>query len=118
MKNNYLEKRRAEKQIYLDAGVQSGRQQIIDMLSLVLHDPEIMGQNTFGKKRLLKIVKAIGEKIDFFQQAWERTAETDYYRSLLDRELADAYGEELHDSFLKRYEFLSDFDYDKRKWKR
>lgn len=31
--------------------------------------------------------------------------------------LAEAYGEELHDSFHKRYEFAPEFDYMKGRWK-
>lgn len=42
-KQSALMKRQAELQrAFFDVGLQSGRQQIIDMLALVLHDPEIM----------------------------------------------------------------------------
>ena len=36
----------------------------------------------------------------------------------LDDALVDAYGEEMHDSFLKRYEYLLEYDYKKGKWKK
>jgi hypothetical protein len=49
---------------FFDAGLQSGRQQIMDMLALVLHDPDIMGKDTFGRERLNKVVAAIGKYID------------------------------------------------------
>ena len=104
-KNNYLQRQRAAQQFNLNIGLQYGRQQIIDMMSLVLRDPAIMGKDTFGKDRLLKVVNGIGEYIDKYQKAWEKDEETDYYRAKLDEALAEAYGEELHDSFLKRYEF-------------
>lgn len=55
-KNAYLEKQAAARQAYFIAGLQSGRQQILDMVSLVLRDPDIMGSDTFGKARLLKVV--------------------------------------------------------------
>jgi hypothetical protein len=87
------------------------------MMSLALRDPEIMGKDTFGKDRLLKVVKAIGENIDKYQPAWERKDETDYYRAKLDAALAEAYGEGMHDTFEKRYEFAPEFDYVKGKWK-
>lgn len=48
-KNAYLEKQQIARQMYLDIGIRYGRQQILDMLSLVLHDPEIMKKDTFGK---------------------------------------------------------------------
>ena len=116
-KNQYLEKRQAERQAFLDAGIRFGRQQILDLVSLVLRDPSIMGKDIFGKDRLLKVVKGVGEYIDMYQQAWEKTEETDYYRAKLDAALAEAYGDELHDSFMKRYEFAPEYDYNKGRWR-
>ena len=116
-KNAFLEKQRAVQRGFFEAGLQSGRQQILDMLTLVLRDPDIMGKDTFGKDRLLKVVKGIGEYIDTYQKAWERDAETDYYRDKLDAALAEAFGEGMHDTFLKRYEFAPEFDYMKGRWK-
>lgn len=116
-KNDFLAKQKALQRACFDAGLQSGRQQIIDMMSLVLRDADIMGKDTFGKDRLLKVVKGIGEYIDKYQKAWEKDDETDYYRAKLDDALAEAYGEGLHDSFLKRYDVAPEYDYMKGKWK-
>ena len=115
--NAYLAKQAAVNHGYFTAGLQSGRQQILDLVSLVLRDPAIMGKDIFGKERLLKIVKGVGDYIDMYQQAWGKTDETDYYRAKLDAALAEAYGEGLHDSFLQRYQFAPEFDYVKGKWK-
>jgi hypothetical protein len=116
--NAYLAKQAAVNHGYFTAGLQSGRQQILDLLSIALRDPEIVGKDIFGKDRLIKVVNGIGNYIDLYQQAWEKTDETDYYRAKLDAALAEAYGEGLHDSFLQRYEFAPEFDYKKGKWKR
>ena len=116
-KNGYLERKKVEQRAFFEAGLRAGRQQILDMMSLVLRDPEIMGKDTFGKDRLLKVVKGIGECIDKYQLAWERNEETDYWRYKLDEALAEAYGDDLHDSFTQRYEFAPEFDYVKGKWK-
>lgn len=115
---NYMQQRKAFIQAGFDAGLPSGRQQILDMMSLVLRDPDIMGKDIFGKERLMKVVKGIGEYIDKYQPAWEKSDETDYYRAKLDAALAEAYGDELHDSFLKRYEFAPEYDYTRGKWKK
>ena len=115
--NSYLAKQAAVNHGYFTAGLQSGRQQILDLVSLVLRDPSIMGKDIFGKERLLKVVKGVGEYIDLYQKAWEKDDETDYYRAKLDAALAEAYGDRLHDSFLQRYEFAPEFDYKKGKWK-
>ncbi len=115
-KNDFIARQRALQRGYFDAGLQSGRQQIIDMVSLVLRDPDIMGKDTFGKDRLIKVVMGIGEYIDKYQKAWEKSDETDYYQTKLDDALKEAYGG-LQDSFYKRYEFAPEFDYTKGKWK-
>ena len=116
-KNDYMARQRAIQRGFFDAGLQMGRQQIIDMVSLVLRDQDIMGKDVFGKDRLLKVVKGIGEYIDTYQKAWEKDDETDYYRAKLDDALARAYGEGMHNTFLQRYEFAPEYDYMKGKWK-
>ena len=116
-KNDFLAKQKALQRACFDAGLQCGRQQIIDMVSLVLRDQDIMGKDTFGKDRLLKVVKGIGEYIDKYQKAWEKDDETDYYRTKLDDALAQAYGEGLHDTFLKRYDVAPEYNYNTGRWK-
>lgn len=116
--NAYLAKQQALQREFFNAGVQGGRQQIIDMVSLVLRDPDIMGKDTFGKERLLKVVMGIGEYIDKYEKAWHLDDETDYYRAKLDAALAEAYGEGMHNSFLQRYEFAPEYDYNKGKWRK
>ena len=116
-KNDFLAKQRELQHGHFTAGLQSGRQQIIDCVSLALRDPEIMGKDTFGKDRLLKVVHGVGKYIDLYQKAWEKDDETDYYRAKLDAALADAYGDGLHDSFLVRYEFAPEFDYNRGRWR-
>lgn len=116
-KNDFLARQQATQRAFLDVGVRCGRQQILDMMSLVLRDPAIMGKDTFGKDRLVKVVKGIGEYIDKYQPAWERSDETDYYQTKLDDALAEVYGDGLHDSFHKRYEYAPEYDYTKGKWK-
>lgn len=115
-KKDFLAKQRAIQQGFFEAGLQMGRQQILDLVSLVLRAPEIMGKDTFGKDRLLKVVKGVGEYIDLYQKAWEKDDETDYYRAKLDAALAEAYGERLHDSFLERYPYAPEYSYVKGRW--
>lgn len=115
-KNDFLARQKATQKAYFEAGLQMGRQQILDLMSLVLNDPEIMGKDTFGKERLLKVVKGIGEYIDKYQPAWEKCDEADYYQNKLDKNLASIYGKDLYDSFYKRYEFAPEFSYKTGRW--
>jgi hypothetical protein len=117
VKNDFLARQKAMQRTFFEAGLQSGRQQIIDMMSLVLNDPDIMGKNTFGKDRLLKVVNGIGEYIDTYQKAWEKDDETDYYRAKMDEALGKIYGEGMHDTFLKRYEYAPEYCYKTGRWK-
>lgn len=116
-KNGFLERQRVERQAYFDAGLQMGRQQIIDMVCVALRDTQIMGKDIFGKDRLLKVVRGIGHYMDVFDQAFRPTDETDYWRAKLDAALADAFGEGMHDTFSQRYEYCRDYDYVKGRWK-
>lgn len=116
-KNGFLERQRVERQAYFDAGLQMGRQQILDMMCIVLNDPDIMGKDTLGKDRLLRVVKGIGDYIDVYEKAWQKDDEADYYQTKLDAELARIYGKGMHDTFHTRYEYCKEFDYKKGKWK-
>ena len=116
-KNDFLERQKKMNQAHFDAGLQMGRQQILDMMCLTLNDPEIMKKDTFGERRLLRVILSIGKNIDIFQKAWERDAETDYYRAKLDQSLSKAFNRQLKDTFDKRYEYCSDFDYVRGRWR-
>lgn len=116
MGKNLLQRQNELAQSYFVAGMQTGRQQIVDMLTLVLRDPEIIGKDVFGRDRLLKLIKGIGDYLDKYALAWQQNDETDYCRAKLDAALSEAYGEELHDTFTERYEYAKDFDYKHRKW--
>lgn len=116
-KNGFLERQRIERQAYFDAGMQMGRQQILDGLSVVLNDPAIMKKDVFGKDRLLAVVNGIGNFIDTYEKAWQKDDEADYWQVKLDEILAKIYGEGMHDTFSQRYEYCRDYDYAKGRWK-
>lgn len=116
MGKNLLARQKETNKAYFDAGVQMGRQQILDMMSLTLNDSEIMGKDTFGKKRLPIVVNGILGKIRRYQPAWERSDEADYFQVKMDKELAKAYGGRLTDGFYNRYVFAPEFNYKTGRW--
>ena len=117
-RNDFIAQQRATQKAFFDEGVKMGRQQMLDMLSLVLRNPDIVGKDIFGKDRLLKVVQGIDQCIGEYNLAWQRHDEADYWQKKLDNALAEAYGEELHDTFFERYECIPEFDYTKGKWKK
>lgn len=50
--SDFLKKQRAIQQGMLDVGMDTGFQKCWDLLQIVLHDPKVMGKDTFGKKRM------------------------------------------------------------------
>ena len=115
-KNTFLKKQQEMNRAFFNAGVEMGRQQAIDMMCLVLHDPGIMKKDTFAGNRLLKVIKGIGDKIDYYYLAWQKKDEADYWQAKLDADLESAFGVPLKDSFCKRYEYSPEFDYAKGRW--
>ena len=63
-KNDFLSRQREIQRGFFEAGLRSGRQQIIDMVSLVLRDPDIMGKDISAIARngaLLQSIVALEE---------------------------------------------------------
>lgn len=116
-KNGYLERRDADRREFFRAGLEVGRQQIIDMMTLVLGNPEIMGKDTFGGMRTVAVLQGIKEELEFWNPAWQKDDDTDVYRVKLDERLADRLGKKMLDSFQSRYPCMLEYDYQKGRWK-
>lgn len=63
---------------------QTYQQYMTDTLILTLNDPEVMGKDVFGYKRLKKILDAWGKKYDLYFDALTKKAEADYARVKMD----------------------------------
>ena len=119
-KNDYLYRQRERERAILEAGIQIGRQQMCDYLTLALRDPETMGKDTFSGKRIVKVINKINDLMCKFSSAFEKSDEADYYQEKLDCALRETYRDEIREyffSFNERYEIVKKFDYNKRKWK-
>ncbi len=105
-KSGYLERqkqivgvnRQAEKDTYI--------QFMTDTLILTLNDPEVMGKDVFGKRRIRKIVRAWGKVYDKYHAALEKGDEQDYHQVKMDEALKRVLGEEDFVPFEKRYDWL------------
>ena len=57
----------------------------LDIFCTILNDPKIMGKDTFGEARLVKIGTEFNDRFDEFQMALSKDVEADYLRDKMDR---------------------------------
>lgn len=93
--NAYLAKKAAVNQAILDVGIESGKQQIVDYMTIALRDPNVVGRDIFGRERIVKIIAAIEALDREFADAYTVEAEADHLQDKLDRKLREVYGDDL-----------------------
>ena len=107
--NPFLAKQEQIRQDSFVAGCDITAQQMFDMMCLALHDPEIMGKDTFGASRLLKVHKAMYELERQYHDAWIHNEESDYKQEKMDAALREIFGEV--EPFNVRYPFMKEWNY-------
>ena len=95
MGNAYLDKKAARDQALIDAGVQCGKQQIVDYLTLVLRDRNYVGKDIFGRERIDKVLAGLVYYDGKFEKAYTKDKEADVAQDHLDDALREVYGDEL-----------------------
>lgn len=118
-KNSYLQKQEVARQVYMDATADTYTQFMVDMFILALNDPEVMGKDVFGKKRIQKVVAGVQAKYDYFHNALkygknkrEREELTpEYYQDKPDMALRQILGDEGFADFETRYDWLKKVRY-------
>ena len=115
-KKAYIAKQRAIQQGMLDVGMDTGFQKCWDLIQIVLHDPKVMGRDTFGKERMKKIFLALREVEKELGKAWLPSIErdADVMQRDLDALLKEIWGEDLQ-PFQERYPYIKKPDYSKGK---
>ncbi len=116
-KNAYLERKQAMYQGFLDVGEQMGMQKMWDYIQLTLRDPEVMGKDTFGKKRLEKVYNHLKVLADRYHVCFTDDKEADYYQEELDAQIRKGCDEFY--PFYERYPQLKQLGYRKARkgWK-
>lgn len=112
--NAYLERQDAVKQKYLDVGEEMGMQKMWDYIQIALRDPEIMGKDTMGRKRLEKLYQKCQNLANYYHTAFTFDVEADHRQQELDGQLREVWGEELTE-FYDRYPYVKKIDYSKPK---
>ena len=93
--NAYLEKQKQIKRCYYEAGERVGIQKMWDFVQIALRDPEIMGNDTFGRKRLAKLYTKAEEISDYYCDAFSDCAGADVMQAHLDDALREVWGDDL-----------------------
>lgn len=109
--NALLARQRAMQQKCFEAGCDITAQQFFDFLCIVLNDPEIMGKDVFGAKRIQKVHEALKAVDKYYSEAFVNSMESDYYQEKLDAELIRIFGE--IQPFRERYPYLKEWNYNK-----
>lgn len=106
-KNAFLEQQSRMERAMFSAGVELGMQLMADAWQLALHDPAVMGKDTLGYKRMLKVGTAAQKYADKYIDACDtkRNAEADYLQEELDSRLRSIWHDELN-PFKDRYPML------------
>ena len=110
-KNNYIAQRNEDRKNFFLAGCELAEQKTFDMMCLALHDPEVMGKDTFGAERIKRVYIAMLQYADKYAEAWAHTQESDWYQEKLDAELKSIFGK--IDSFNERYPNQKEWNYNK-----
>ena len=93
--NGYLTKKAAFNQALLDIGMESGKQQIMDYLTIALRDPDVVKDDIFGRKRIDKVFAKIEALDKEYADAYTTKAEADVLQERLDRKLREVYRDKL-----------------------
>ena len=117
MKQSHLLKRQQSRERVVERATEDTiSQYMVDMFCLALNDPEVMGKDTLGFRRISKVIQAVQNYRDTFAGAMShKNAEADYYREKLDERLRKIIPPEHFSPFLERYNWLEDIQYEKRK---
>ena len=108
----YLDQQWQRYQQMFNLGVKEGYQQYHDFLTLVLTDPQFIGENTFDKEQLILIKKGMDHYLNLYAPAFEKHPDSDYYQEKLDANLREIY-EDLFCPFKVRHPMIRQYSYDK-----
>ena len=113
MKQSHLLKRQKARDNVIEKATEDTiTQYIVDMFIIALNDPEVMGKDVFGYRRLSKVIQAVQRYRDTFSSVLSsKDHEADYYREKLDGRLRSIIPAERFKSFLERYDWLEDIKY-------
>ena len=120
MGNAFLDKQRAKEQAMLEIGMEVGFQKCWDLMQITLRDPEAVGTDIFGQKRIKKIHKVLAKHEADLGKAFLPISEkeADVKQRDMDKLLMEIWGDELC-PFHERYPQIKPISYKKgrKQWR-
>ena len=112
--NDLIKQRQKRDREMLAAGLNMGMQISADYFQVALRDPDVMGTDIHGRKRIDKIMKKTMDLDEYFSPAFSNDVEAERYQEELDRKLREIWEDDLI-PFNERYPNLKQIKYDKPK---
>ena len=112
--SDYQKRLQAAFQSGLEIGEQLTTQKMWDYIQMELRNPEVVGRDTFGPKRLAKLFLGLKKAKDRYHIAFTNDKEADYYQEEMDSKLREIWKDKTL-SFYDRYPEIKKIRYDKAK---
>lgn len=111
MGKNYSQRIHDKNIALINAGLQTGKQWLLDMFVIALNDPEVMGKDVIGYNRMMRIIRAVSDNDDKLRIAMASAdPEADYYRDQIDKRMKSIFKGEFS-AFEERYPYLTEIKY-------
>lgn len=115
MGKQFVKQQKERDHQFFAAGMETGCQLMLDTVAEVLHDPAVMGRDTFGKDRLVKVLTACAMDYDGWMDAILKTKsnredERAAVRKRLDDKLLSALGDRADVPFERRYPYITEVE--------
>lgn len=108
-KNAYAQELQQKKALGYEIVSAWTAQLCMDTVAMILNDKEVMGRDTFGATRLMRVCEAFREQWAVNKKALEKCDEADYIRTKIDQAQAHIFGPDyLH--WQDRYDFWDEND--------
>ncbi len=85
--NAYLAKKENDRKVRDMIVTGWAQQEVFDALTLVLNDKDVMGKDVFGEERLMKLCKALNDKVNEIRVGLSQMASASHVRRQVDDEL-------------------------------
>lgn len=106
-RSGYLQRRDKLVQANKDAAAETYAQYMAECFALALNDPDVMGKDVLGEKRMLRVNAAAQRYFDEFHPALSTKPIADHYRDKLDERLQKIFRGSFM-PFSKRYDWVSE----------